>query len=102
MSEDPKHGSVVLERKHGLPPVSEDENIKAYKRELPRLLREHKSEFVAFAEGELIGTNPDRDQLRELARHLHPGKSILITKIQKERRIVRILSPKRGLPKADA
>ncbi|MCD6327395.1 hypothetical protein J7M28_07565 [bacterium] len=89
-------------KRHRLPPVSEDKSIQAYKRLLPALLRDHESEFVAFAEGELIGTNPDREELRKLARCLHPGKSILITRIQKQRRAVRILSPRRGLSRASA
>ncbi len=94
MSKDHKHGSVALQRKHRLPPVSEDESIKAYKRELPRLLLEHESEFVAFAEGELIGTHADRDELRKLAHDLHPGESILVTRIQRTPRRRRLLSPK--------
>ena len=84
---------------HRLPPVSEDENIKAYKRELPRLLREHESQLVAFAEGELVAISGDRQELRKLALHLHPGQSVLITRIQKERRKFRALSPRRDLTK---
>ena len=95
MPKEHERGSVALDRKHKLPPVSEDENIKAYKRELPRLLRDHESEFVAFAEGELIDTNTDRDELRKLAHRLHPGQSILISRIEKTRRRFRISSPKR-------
>ncbi len=97
MPKEHERGSVALDRKHRLPPVSEDMNIKAYKRELPRLLRDHESEFVAFAEGELIDINADRDELLKLAQCMHPGKAILITRIQRKPRRNRLLSPRKRL-----
>jgi hypothetical protein len=75
--------------------LADDENVKAFLAELPRLLEEgHKSEFAAFARGKLVGIDADFETLRDDAERSHPEDSILIQQIDTCAPQVQLPSPK--------
>jgi len=62
--------------------LANDENVKAFLAELPRLLEEgHRSEYAAFARGKLVGIDANFEALRKRAERTHSEDSILIQQI---------------------
>ena len=75
--------------------LANDENVRAFLAELPSLLAQgHKSEFAAFAHGELVGIDADFETLCDSVERSHPEDSILIQQIDTCAPQVQLPSPK--------
>lgn len=70
-----------------------EEEFRAFRKMLPRLLKRYKDEYVAIYKGKLLGHHPDD---RELGRSVFKkvgNVPFLLTKVSKTRPIIELSSP---------
>lgn len=67
----------------------QDENLQAFLKLLPELLKEHRGQHALFVRGRFIGAGP-LDRMIRLARSKYPGSNFLVQPVQEELPQVRL------------
>lgn len=62
-------------------------DLRAFHRELPRLLQSHEGEYAAFYNGALVATSKDRSRLLREMQERYGGDEVFITRITPKMRV---------------
>lgn len=68
-------------------PKTYQRDIKAFRRELPRLLEEHAGRYAAFYQGSLVGIGEDRPTLLKEMQDKYGNAEILVTEVATRLRV---------------